>query len=360
MSRPIIMFRMPADPRLAAISRWIHQLGGFDPDTLRVASADASFRRYFRVDRRDGSSWIAMDAPPGKEDLATYLAVTALLESCGVHVPHVLASDTTQGFALIEDLGDRHLLTALRAGDDPQRLYADALDMLATLQLQGGAAAQQLPPYDRATLLREMQLLPEWYCARHLAITLTEDEQQLVARTFDWLAGEALSQPQVFVHRDYHSRNLMIVAERSPGVIDFQDALRGPVGYDPVSILKDCYVEWPRAQVEAWLRGFRRRLVDGGGARLAGADDAQFLRWFDLIGLQRHIKVLGIFARLFWRDGKSGYLDDLPRTLGYVQAAARLYPELAEFSRFVDTRLAPGLPDANERARREGRAAATA
>src|SRR5690606_13002706 len=238
MSRPIIMFRMPADPRLAALTRWIHELGGFDPGSLHVASADASFRRYFRLLRDDGTSWVAMDAPPGKEDLATYLSVTGLLESCGVHVPHVLVADTGRGFALLEDLGDTHLLTALRRGGDAQRLYADALDMLATLQLQGDAASRHLPPYDRPTLLREMQLLPDWYCAHHLDITLAPGETQLLAQTFDWLAAEALAQPQVFVHRDYHSRNLMIVPQRSPGVIDFQDALRGPVGYDPVSILK--------------------------------------------------------------------------------------------------------------------------
>ncbi len=351
---------MPADPRLQALRQWIQELGGFDPDSLRVASADASFRRYFRLQRDDGRSWVVMDAPPGKEDLATYLAVTALLESCGVHVPQVLCADTQRGFALLEDLGDTHLLTALNRGGDAQRLYAGALDTLATLQLNGEAASQQLPPYDRATLLREMQLLPDWYCARHLGIGLSTAEQQLLAQTFDWLAQQALAQPQVFVHRDYHSRNLMILAERSPGVIDFQDALRGPVGYDPVSILKDCYIDWPRAQVEQWLGGYRQRLLAGGGTALAGDSDAQFLLWFDLIGLQRHIKVLGIFARLFWRDGKTGYLADLPRTLAYMQQGARLYPQLAGFADFVDARLAPGLPAANARALSQARTAALA
>jgi len=303
-----------------------------------------------------------MDAPPGKEDLATYLKVSALLEGCGVHVPHVLAADTAQGFALLEDLGDTHMLTSLAQGADAGELYAAALDALASLQLAGQDASQALPPYDRAALLREMQLLPDWYCARHLAIELTRAERELLSGTFDWLAAEALQQPQVFVHRDYHSRNLMILAERSPGIIDFQDALRGPVGYDPASLLKDCYVEWPRARVEAWLDGFRARLLSGGaaGKALAGHSSAQFLRWFDLIGLQRHIKVLGIFARLFWRDGKTGYLGDLPRTLGYVQAAARLYPELEAFAGFVDARLAPGLAAANERALASVRAAAAA
>ncbi len=351
---------MPADPRLAELAQWIHQLGGFKPDTLRTASADASFRRYFRLLRDDGSSWIVMDAPPGKEDLATYLSVTALLQDCDVHVPRVLAADTGRGFALLEDLGDVHMLTALGRGADADVLYAQALDELARLQLNGEAGAQRLPPYDRAVLLREMQLLPDWYCARHLQLTLDAAEQALLAQTFDWLAAEALAQPQVFVHRDYHSRNLMVLQQRSPGVIDFQDALRGPVGYDLASILKDCYVEWPRARVEAWLDGYRDRLIAAGsrGTALAGSSPGQFLRWFDLIGLQRHLKVLGIFARLCWRDGKTGYLADLPRTLGYVQSAARLYPELAAFGEFVDTRLAPGLAAANARALAAGDVAA--
>lgn len=341
---------MPADPRLAALAQWIDELGGFDPHSLRVASADASFRRYFRLRRDDGSSWIAMDAPPGKEDLATYLSVTALLESCQVHVPRVLAADIGRGFALLEDFGDTHMLTALNQGADAQPLYAAALDTLARLQLQGGQAAQQLPAYDRAILLREMQLLPQWYCSRHLGLTLGADEQQLLARTFDWLAGQVLLQPQVFVHRDYHSRNLMVLPARSPGVIDFQDALRGPVGYDLASILKDCYVDWPRARVEEWLRGHRERLRAGGAPALAGESAAQLLGWVDLAGLQRHLKVLGIFARLCWRDGKTGYLDDLPRTLAYVSSTARLYPQLSEFSAFVEARLAPGLAAANLRA----------
>lgn len=353
---------MPSDPRLAGLAQWLQHLGGFDTQDIRTASADASFRRYFRVLREDGRSWIAMDAPPGREDLATYLSVTALLQGCGVHVPQVLAADVGQGFALLEDLGDIHMLTALSRGADADRLYGEALDELARLQLGGDAASRHLPAYDHAVLMREMRLLPEWYCARHLQITLSPAEQGLLADTFDWLARQALAQPQVFVHRDYHSRNLMIVTERSPGVIDFQDALRGPVGYDPVSILKDCYVDWPRARVEEWLRSYRERLLRDGdaGAALAGADEATFLRWFDFIGLQRHIKVLGIFARLCWRDGKTGYLGDLPRTLAYVQSAAHLYPELASFAAFVDSRLAPDLDAANQRALAGQRAAASA
>jgi N-acetylmuramate 1-kinase len=340
------------DPRLLLLNEWIGRLPGCDAASIEVASADASFRRYFRLRHQDGSSRVAMDAPPDKEDLPTYLRVSALLESCGVHVPHVFAADTALGFALLEDLGNTHMLTALNQGADAVPLYDQALDELARLQLHGDSASRQLPPYDRPTLLREMQLLPDWYCARHLELTLTATEQALLAETFDWLAVDALAQPQVFVHRDYHSRNLMVTRQRSPGVIDFQDALRGPVGYDPVSILKDCYIEWPRARVVEWVAHYRERLLAGGaaGRALAGDSRAQFLGWFDAIGLQRHIKVLGIFARLCWRDGKTGYLGDLPRTLAYVQQAARLFPQLARFADFVDARLAPGLAAANARA----------
>jgi aminoglycoside/choline kinase family phosphotransferase len=343
---------MPDDHRLDNLRRWLVELGAFDPHNVVPASADASFRRYFRVRRMDGTTCIVMDAPPEQEDLAGYLRVSQLLEQCGMHVPHVFAADTAQGYAVLEDLGSTHMLTALGSGMPATQLYDDALDALAHLQLGGGGGAQQLPPYDRATLLREMQLLPDWYCRHHLQFEPDASGQQTLHETFELLVSEALLQPQVFVHRDYHSRNLMITPQRSPGVIDFQDALHGPVCYDLASILKDCYIDWPRAQVEAWVAAYRDRLLAGGaqGRALAGESLAQFLRWFDLIGLQRHIKVLGIFARLCWRDGKTGYLADLPRTLGYVQAVARAMPELARFAEFVEQQLAPGLVAANARA----------
>jgi aminoglycoside/choline kinase family phosphotransferase len=343
---------MSDDLRLDQLRHWLAGQGGFDLQGIVPASADASFRRYFRIPRLDGTTCIGMDSPPDREDLAGYLRVSALLEQCGMHVPHVFAVDAPQGFAVLEDLGATHMLTALDSGAGADGLYDAALDTLARLQLCGDSAGRKLPPYDRATLLREMQLLPDWYCRHHLQFEPDAAGLQLLQDTFDLLAAEALAQPQVFVHRDYHSRNLMITAERSPGVIDFQDALYGPVGYDLASILKDCYVDWPRARVEAWVAQFRDRLLAGGaaGRALAGESLAQFLRWFDLIGLQRHIKVLGIFARLCWRDGKTGYLADLPRTLRYVQQVAHAYPELARFAEFVDQQLAPGLAAANARA----------
>lgn len=343
---------MTPDSRLDHVRKWLADDLGLRVVRLELAFADASFRRYFRAWLPDGSTRIVMDAPPQHEDLASYLRICGLLEQCSVHVPHVHAHDTMRGLALLEDLGSTHMLTALQSGVDPDTLYKAALDELAALQLRGEAASYQLPSYSRSVLLREMRLLPEWFCQRHLGFEPDAVEARLLEETFEFLVVEALEQPQVFVHRDYHSRNLMIVPERSPGVIDFQDALRGPVAYDLVSILKDCYITWPRARVTAWVERFRQRLLDGGaaGIALAGPSREQFLRWFDLIGLQRHLKVLGIFARLNHRDGKSGYLADLPRTLQYVREVASAFPELRGFSAFVERRLVPGLPAANERA----------
>ena len=337
-----------SDARLEQLQHWLRSDLHWPLARIAPASADASFRRYFRIWRADGTTRVVMDAPPDKEDIAPYLQVSRLLERCRVHVPRVEASDGRTGFVLLEDLGSVSYLSRLQSGADADALYRDALEALLRIQLDGRDAARSLPPYDRAVLAREMALLPEWFCARHLGLELGDDERALIESSFGFLIEEALAQPIVFVHRDYHSRNLMVLAHDNPGVIDFQDALAGPCGYDLVSLLKDCYIDWPRVRVEAWLRDYRTRLMARGGE--AGGDDAEFLRWFDLIGLQRHIKVLGIFARLWYRDGKSGYLNDLPRTLGYVRDAARRYPELQAFSRWVERRLVPGLEPANARA----------
>ncbi|MGH8259974.1 MAG: aminoglycoside phosphotransferase family protein, partial [Steroidobacteraceae bacterium] len=311
------------------------------------ASSDASFRRYFRVFHA-GGTLIVMDAPPDREDVRPYLEVSALLEPLGVHVPHVHEADTARGVLLLEDLGSIQYLSRLEAGADPQALYGDALDTLADIQARGREAASALAPYDRGPLQREMALMPEWFCDRHLGLALTGEEREMLAEAFEWLTGEALAQPQVFVHRDYHSRNLMALERRNPGVIDFQDALRGPIGYDIVSLLKDCYIAWPRAQVVQWVSEHRARLVARG--LTACASDAELLRWVDLIGVQRHLKVLGIFARLWYRDGKPGYLRDLPLTLHYVVEACAGHRELAELGRFLERRVAPELPRANARA----------
>jgi hypothetical protein len=337
-----------SDVRLERLQHWLRDEARWPFIRIAPASADASFRRYFRVWADDGATRVVMDAPPDKEDIAPYLKVSTLLERCRVHVPRVEASDATAGFVLLEDLGSVSYLSRLESGGDADALYGDALQALLHIQLEGRAAIRELAPYDRAALAREMALMPEWFCARHLRLEMSSEECGLLDATGQFLIQEALRQPVVFVHRDYHSRNLMQVPQHNPGIIDFQDALAGPCGYDLVSLLKDCYIDWPRARVEGWVRGFRAHLIAAGGD--GGNDEGEFLRWFDLIGLQRHIKVLGIFARLWYRDGKSGYLGDLPRTLGYVSDAARRYPELQPFAHWVEARLMPALEPANRRA----------
>ena len=336
------------DARYVLLKDWLTRDLGLAPLRIEPASADASFRRYFRSYHADGS-YIVMDAPPEQEDVRPYLHVTSMLESLGAHVPKVHHSDTARGLLLLEDLGSTHYLSSLGAGGaDPDVLYGEALAILAQVQVRGAATARTLPPYDREALAREFALMQPWFMGRHLEITLGEAESRMLQDAMEFLIAEALAQPQVFVHRDYHSRNLMVLPERSPGIIDFQDALYGPIGYDLVSLLKDCYISWPRERVLRWLREHRARLASLGGP--VGQDETQFVRWFDLIGVQRHIKVLGIFARLWYRDGKIGYIKDLPLTLGYVQEACGLYPELAPLGRFLESDVAPRLPAANQRA----------
>jgi N-acetylmuramate 1-kinase len=334
------------DARLALIHDWLSRDLGLHPERIEPASADASFRRYFRA-FHDGKTYVVMDAPPGKEDVRPYLKVTDLLESIGVHVPHVHESDVAKGLLLLEDLGGTHYLSRLNAGDDPEHLYGDALKVLADIQVRGKAASAELPPYDREALARELGLMPEWFCKQHLGLNLSASQSQTIADAFEFLIAAGLAQPTVFVHRDYHSRNLMVVTRRNPGVLDFQDALRGPIGYDLVSLLKDCYISWPRERVERWVSEYRDLLRTRGGP-IAGSE-REFLRWFDLIGVQRHIKVLGIFARLWYRDGKNGYLRDLPLTLEYVRDTCRRYPELADLSQLIEERFVPELPRANAR-----------
>jgi aminoglycoside/choline kinase family phosphotransferase len=342
------------DARLALIHDWVSTGLRLAPRAIEPASSDASFRRYFRVfcgsATAASSTFVVMDAPPGKEDVRPYVKVSRLLEAMGVHVPHIHEMDAERGLLLLEDLGSTQYLARLNAGDDPDALYGDALSALADIQVKGLDAAAELAPYDREALLREMGLLPEWFIGRHLALSLSAAEQSVISEAFEFLVAEALAQPRVFVHRDYHSRNLMVTGQRNPGVIDFQDALAGPIGYDLVSLLKDCYISWPRERVERWVSGYRAQLIKRGGA--GGKDEREFLRWFDLIGVQRHLKVLGIFARLWYRDGKSGYLADLPLTLEYVRDTCTRYPELAGLSQVVEQHFVPGLARANERALR--------
>jgi aminoglycoside/choline kinase family phosphotransferase len=303
-----------------------------DPSLLlQPASSDASFRSYWRT-RQAGRSVILMDAPPDREDLPAWLAIGARLRAAGLNAPEVYAENLADGFLLIADLGQRLYLAELDDGN-VDALYGDAMDAL--LRMQTDVEADDLPPYDAAFLLREMQLLAEWFCDRHLGMPVGAAGQRILDATFRILLDSALEQPRVFVHRDFHSRNLLVTPTDNPGIIDFQGALQGPLAYDLASLLRDCYIAWDDARVEVWVEGYRRRLREAG---LIGADvdTRRFRRWFDLIGLQRHIKVLGLFCRLCHRDGKPGYLADLPRVLGYVFGNARRYPELVAFAELLE------------------------
>jgi aminoglycoside/choline kinase family phosphotransferase len=337
----------PRDPRLEQLEQWIAKLFGARDFVVTVASADASFRRYFRVSRQ-GRTWIAMDAPPDKEDMGPYIRVSGMLVDVGVNAPRVLERDERLGFLLNTDLGSRTYLADLDAGGDAERLYADAIEALVAIQSRSGKHAPELPPYDDALLRREMGLFPEWFCNKHLGLKLNDAETAGLARTFDVLVAEALRQPKVFVHRDYHSRNLMVTDGKehgpNPGILDFQDAVFGPVTYDLVSLLRDSYVAWPLERVHAWVRRYRDSAARSGLD--VGASEAEFLRWFDLMGVQRQLKVLGIFARLYHRDGKSGYLKDLPRTLSYVRQVIKNYSDLEFLTTFIEQRIVPAIAEA--------------
>jgi aminoglycoside/choline kinase family phosphotransferase len=301
---------------------------------IAPASSDASFRRYFRVWYGDQTR-IVMDAPPDKEDCRPFVAMAEALRGLGLNAPEVLDGDLDQGLLLLTDLGSRQYLAELNERS-VAGLYDDALAALARLQTGGDPGSPLLPPYDSALLHREMELFRDWFLGRLLGLELSVTEQRTLDQAFAALAGNALEQPLVWVHRDYHSRNLMITAPDNPGVLDFQDAVAGAVTYDLVSLLRDCYIAWPRPQVEAWALDHRARLQALG---MTGLDDAgQFLRWFDLMGVQRHLKAVGIFARLNLRDGKPGYLLDIPRTLGYVLEVASRYPELAGLGNLLRAR----------------------
>ncbi|MEP6885805.1 MAG: phosphotransferase [Gammaproteobacteria bacterium] len=336
-----------SDSRLADLTRWVFDDLGFAGSRIEPASADASFRRYFRVTRGQ-DTYIVMDAPPEKENLEPFMNVARILLETGLNVPVVLAREPARGFLLMSDLGRRLYLDELVDLGAADRLYADALGALATMQTADHALARRLPSYDHALLMREMELLPEWFLRGHLRLQLSAAEQGMLRRLFETLTQCALAQPAVFVHRDYHSRNLLVTADDNPGILDFQDAVQGPVTYDLVSLLKDCYVAWPAARVRAWALQYREQLL---ARRFAlGATESDFIRWFDLVGLQRHIKVLGIFARLFYRDGKAGYLKDLPRVLRYTKEAAAQYAETTEFAEFIARRIEPEFQGAQQRA----------
>lgn len=307
---------------------------------LTLVSADASFRRYFRV-RKGDISRIIMDALPDKEDCGPFLRVAAWLQAMNLQAPRVLATNLEQGFLLLTDLGPTQYLQALTA--NPKRcdvLYADAIDSLLTLQNQGQRFQANLPVYDAALLHGELALFSDWLCKTHLGIEFSADEARNWHACCDFLATNALDQPVVFVHRDYHSRNLMLLDERNPGILDFQDAVAGPYTYDLVSLLKDCYIAWPPERVLAWAMSFFRKRPAAVAAKI---DADTFLRHFELMGVQRQLKAAGIFARLHRRDHKPAYMLDIPRTLNYVLEIAPRYDELTFLAQLISERILPGL-----------------
>ncbi len=321
--------------RQQQLTAWLASLYPGAAFGVAPASADASFRRYFRATFADGASRIVMDAPPEHENCRPFLHVGKLFEQAGVHVPHVYAEDLEQGFLLLSDLGNTTYLQALNPGN-ARELYGAATDALVRIQL--ASRAGELPPYDEALLRRELDLFPEWYVAKHLGANLSERQRADLEAVFRRILDNNLAQPRVYVHRDYHSRNLMHVealphdfpgAEGiaiNPGILDFQDAVYGPITYDLASLFKDAYIKWDEAQGMDWLIRYWEK------ARKAGlpvrADFGDFYRDYEWMGVQRHLKVLGIFARLYHRDGKDGYLKDMPLVFGYLYQACTRYGEL--------------------------------
>lgn len=312
------------DIRLNAIKHWVKSELKLENYQIEAASADASFRRYFRLTSGD-KRWIIMDAPPDKEDCQAFVCIAELIEAVGVHSPHIGAFNAQQGFMQLSDLGTQPYLGKLN-NETVDSLYIDAIQALIKMQ----TISADLPRYNADLLISEMKLFSEWYLQKHLKQTLDKPQIKIIADAIELLAVSALQQPAVFVHRDYHSRNLMLTPENNPGVIDFQDAVQGPFTYDLVSLIKDCYIAWPRKKQLMWVDQFL-------ALSSINIDKSRFVKQLDFMGLQRHMKAIGIFARLNHRDGKPGYLKDIPRTLAYVFDVCQRYDELTRFSKLLTT-----------------------
>jgi len=310
---------MNNDKRLQQLKLWLNTQLETDQYNITVASADASFRRYFRV-QHENQTMIVMDAPPEKEDCKPFVDIAKKLRQQDINAPDIIAEEHEQGFLLLSDLGDTQYLSKLNA-DSVDHLYKDAIDTLIKMQ---STSTSTIPAYDRELLQTEMNLFPDWFLSKHLGIELNEDQTGLLNTAFECLTENALQQPAVFVHRDYHSRNLMLTTENNPGVLDFQDAVSGAITYDLASLLKDCYISWPRKQTEQWVEYYLQQ------AHQHNLIDTHFqfddiIKWFDLMAVQRHLKAIGIFARLNIRDNKPGYLNDIPRTFQYIIDSCERY-----------------------------------
>ena len=322
---------MSQDSRLEQLQQWLADLYGLSSVGVEPASADASFRRYFRA-FINGDSVIIMDAPPDKENTEPFIRIGRQFYELGLNVPRILETEMKQGFLLLSDLGNTVYLSRLNE-NTVERLYGDALDALAVLQAGTLIDEKFLPEYDATLLRNEMELFREWYFGHHLSLELTVAQHDILDRVFSALTTSALEQPRVWVHRDYHSRNLMVTPLNNPGILDFQDAVLGPVTYDLVSLLRDCYIRWPKSRVIDWVEDYFRLARQAGIP--VGEDIEQFFTWFDRMGVQRHLKATGIFARLYHRDEKAGYLADIPRTLGYVVDVSQRYDDLMPLAELI-------------------------
>ena len=314
--------------RMTLVNRWLHQLGYHDY-ALASASEDASFRSYLRLEA-SGESLVVMDAPPEHEPCDRFIAVAGMIRAAGLNAPEIIASNLGDGFLLLTDFGGEDYLSRLD-GDSKDALYADALSALLSMQTRIDPGA--LPDYDEALLRREMGLFHDWFLGELLGIELDVAQQATWQHIQRRLIENAFAQPQVFVHRDYHSRNLMVLPQGNPGILDFQDAVQGPVTYDLVSLLRDCYVAWPPAEVEQLMQDYYDRAL---AESLVDVDVAQFRQWFNLTGIQRHLKAVGIFSRLNIRDGKPRYLGDIPRTLGYIEQVSAAEPSMADLAGLLE------------------------
>jgi aminoglycoside/choline kinase family phosphotransferase len=327
----------PEDSRQIALAQWVaHQTPANNTEVeLHSLGSDAGFRRYFRFSQ--GPNILAVDAPPASEDSNQFIAIAQFIARQGVRSPRIIAADTAQGFLLVEDFGDQLFFRTVNT-HNAEALYQQAMGTL--LKLHHSADDPSLiPRYDRPLLRRELEIFSDWFVCQQLGYSLNADELGLLDQTFTQLENIALDQPQTFVHRDYHSRNLILCNDGELGVIDFQGALWGGITYDLVSLLRDCYLRWPAQQVTDWALSYRQQAIAAG--LISAISEQEFLRWFDWLGLQRHIKVLGIFARLNLRDGKTGYLQNLPLVIRYTIEVAETYPELAPFADWFKTKLLP-------------------
>lgn len=319
-----------ADSRRALLEHWLAgQLKGAR-FSLAPASEDASFRRYFRATLDDGSTYVVMDAPPDKENCRPFIHVAGLLAEAGVHAPRIHAQDLASGFLLLADLGTQTYLQVLDASNAGP-LFADAIEALVRWQL--ATRPGELPPYDEALLRREMSLFPDWYVARHRRIELSDEQKNRLEDLFRTLVSSALAQPKVYVHRDYMPRNLML-SEPNPGVLDFQDAVLGPITYDVVSLFRDAFLSWDEERVLDWSVRYWEKAKSRGLP--VDPDFGEFWRALEWMGLQRHLKVLGIFARINYRDGKPKYLADTPRFIAYARAVGKRYSALAPLLKLLD------------------------